>query len=395
MKTDLWDIVVAVAAVVVVVVVGGGGCGQMDSRQAWFFVELNLQKIIMPDRVLWQIHLGEVITSKLGLQWIDGKQSWLKVVMDPCDTCHHVLQETPPSCGLTMGLAPFLLCSQAQGQTENWLRSWVQCYHILTMGSSYILCHLAKQLIDVVVRTAREMMDNSTPTTRIFDDVFFFLGGVFLNCNCIHFCLYPRCWGGLQACTKQPKFWSIALCIFKSQSGLWHYARAWCIASKLSYLSFWVMKGVRQWNSIQVVTLGMRMRYLQWKIEIWEFWRQILPQTFVTSWILWGREANDCQGKHWMITDVTCPFLLHSYLSVWAAARDHYESLASDLEQGRPWSTKASEHPVEAETWDVIMVKSSQGQKMVTWWSFHVYCITSVMCIENMSSDFPTDHTRS
>eukprot|EP00434_Breviolum_minutum_P007075 symbB.v1.2.006242.t1/scaffold370.1/size393101/8 len=30
--------------------------------------------------------------------------------------------------------------------------------------------------------------------------------------------------------------------------------------------------------------------------------------------------------------------------------RDHYESLAADLEQGRPWSTKASEHPVEPET---------------------------------------------
>ncbi len=216
MKTDLWDIVVAVAAVVVVVVVvGGGGCGQMDSRQAWFFVELNLQKIIMPDRVLWQIHLGEVITSKLGLQWIDGKQSWLKVVMDPCDTCHHVLQETPPSCGLTMGLAPFLLCSQAQGQTENWLRSWVQCYHILTMGSSYILCHLAKQLIDVVVRTAREMMDNSTPTTRIFDDVFFFWGGYFWIVIVSTFVFIPGVEVGCKRAPNSPNFDRL-LCAYSS-----------------------------------------------------------------------------------------------------------------------------------------------------------------------------------
>lgn len=56
----------------------------------------------------------------------------------------------------------------------------------------------------------------------------------------------------------------------------------------------------------------------------------------------------------------------HQVGAVWTAARDHYESLAADLEQGRPWSTKASEHPVEPETWDVIMMKSSQVKKCMT-----------------------------
>ena len=59
-----------------------------------------------------------------------------------------------------------------------------------------------------------------------------------------------------------------------------------------------------------------------------------------------------------------CTSSKHRVGAVWTAARDHYESLAADLEQGRPWSRKASEHPVEPETWDVIMMKSSQGQKM-------------------------------
>lgn len=141
------------------------------------------------------------------------------------------------------------------------------------------------------------MMDTSTSTTQqqrwMLDGVLMCF--VYLNCN--HYlsaallCLHPRYWGGLQACTKQPKFRSIALCIFKSQSGLWHHARAWCIVPSLVIL-------VSEWRGTQTVSLGMRMRYLQWKIEIWEFWRQILPQTFVTSWILWGQETNKGTMDH-------------------------------------------------------------------------------------------------
>lgn len=159
------------------------------------------------------------------------------------------------------------------------------------------------------------MMDTSTSTTH---QQRWMLDGVlmcFVYLNCIHYlsaaplCLHPRYWGGLQACTKQPKFRSIALCIFKSQSGLWHHARAWCIVPSLVILvSEW--RGMRRaWlvdsqcdnfcaDPTQAVSLGMRMRYLQWKIEICEFWRQILPQTFVTSWILWGPEANKGTMEH-------------------------------------------------------------------------------------------------
>ena len=39
---------------------GSGGCGQMDIRK---FGETQ-SEIIMPDRVQWQIHLGEVHRSQ-------------------------------------------------------------------------------------------------------------------------------------------------------------------------------------------------------------------------------------------------------------------------------------------------------------------------------------------
>lgn len=97
-------------AEVVAVVVGVGKwiAGKQE------FCETQSESI-MPDWVQWQIHLGEVRrTSKLGLQWIDGKQSWLKVVTDPCYICYHVLQEAPTCCGLATGLAPFVVLTSSR-----------------------------------------------------------------------------------------------------------------------------------------------------------------------------------------------------------------------------------------------------------------------------------------